>query len=156
MSENNNNFANELTGKYISFYLKDILYCIELSDVLEIINIQHITYLPAMPNYVNGIINLRGKILPVIDMNLRFNQDKTEYTDKTCIVVIAINDVHIGLIVDSVYEVVTSDSTEYTEIPSFDNINHKRYLNNIIKYNNLSILNINCKEVLDIIIEKNV
>lgn len=150
MNNNSNNSVNELTGKYISFYLKDMLYCIELSDVLEIINILHITYLPGMPKYVNGIINLRGKILPVIDMNLRFNRSKTEFTDKTCIIVITIENIHVGLIVDSVYEVVTSDISASTSIPSFDGTNHSQYLNNIIQCKGLSILNINCKEVLDI------
>lgn len=96
--------------KYLTFSLGEEVYGIDIRVVIEIIGIQKITVVPEVPDYVRGIINLRGKIIPVVDMRLRFRRDFREYTDRTCIVVIEVNGVLIGLIVDGVSEVL--DITE--------------------------------------------
>lgn len=92
--------------KYLTFSLADEIYGIDIAVVIEIIGIQNITQVPEVPDYVRGIINLRGKIIPVVDMRLRFKRDFREYTDRTCVVVIEVHDVLIGLIVDGVAEVL--------------------------------------------------
>lgn len=93
--------------KYLTFSLGDEVYGIEIRVVIEIIGIQVITEVPEVPEYVRGIINLRGKIIPVVDMRLRFRREFREYNDRTCVVVIEVGDVLIGLIVDRVSEVLT-------------------------------------------------
>lgn len=91
--------------KYLTFTLEDELYGIDISVVIEIIGILPITAVPEVPPYVKGIINLRGKIIPVVDMRLRFRRTPREYTDRTCVIVIEADGVLVGLIIDGVSEV---------------------------------------------------
>ena len=94
-----------MRGKYLTFKVEDGEYGIEISYVTEIIGVQDITRVPNTYEYVKGIINLRGTIVPIIDMRLRFGLPEIEYTDRTCIVVLSMDEVNIGLIVDEVQEV---------------------------------------------------
>ncbi len=114
------NQHSELEDRYLLFYIQDMLYSVELRYVIEIIAVQTATHLPNLPVYIKGIINLRGKVIPVIDMRLKLGLPEREYDDKTCIVVIDISDIHIGLIVDSVSEVVTISEAQISDTPSGD------------------------------------
>ncbi len=91
--------------KYLTFHLAKEDYGIEIRFVTEIIGIQRITKVPDMPDFVRGVINLRGKIIPVIDVRTRFRLEPKEYDDRTCIIVVNINDMAVGLVVDEVSEV---------------------------------------------------
>jgi purine-binding chemotaxis protein CheW len=93
-------------GKYLTFSMGKEEYGIEIRNVTEIIGIQNITDLPDMPNYVKGVINLRGKVIPVMDVRLRFGLVERAYDERTCIIVVNIRNAAVGLIVDSVSEVV--------------------------------------------------
>ncbi len=108
----------ELDGRYLLFYIADTLYGVPLSLVLEIMNIQHITKIPNTANYVKGVINLRGKIIPVLDMRLKLKMEERPYDDKTSIIISDINDIRIGIIVDGVSEVVTVDPEHITAPPT--------------------------------------
>ena len=92
-------------GKYLTFLVADVGYGIEISYVVEIISVQEITMVPHTHNYVKGIINLRGTVVPVVDMGLRFDQGEIEYTEKTCIIVLNMDDMSVGIIVDGVQDV---------------------------------------------------
>ena len=92
--------------KYLTFIVDGETYGIEIRHVTEIIGLQKITPVPDLPDFVRGIINLRGKIIPVMDMRLRFNKPLKEYHERTCIIVVDFRELSIGLIVDSVAEVV--------------------------------------------------
>lgn len=105
-------------GKFLTFNMGNEFYGIEIKYVTEIIGLQPITEIPEMPEYIKGIINLRGKIIPVMDVRLRFKKPYREYNDRTCIVVIEIKDVSIGLIVDSVSEVISIPDEEIVAPPS--------------------------------------
>lgn len=94
-------------GKYMTFYCEDECYGISLKCVSEIIGIQPITEVPEVEDYIIGLINLRGKILPVVDVRIRFGKEPMEYNDRTCIIVIEVKDIVIGLIVDTIAEVVS-------------------------------------------------
>jgi purine-binding chemotaxis protein CheW len=94
-------------GKFLTFSLGNEFYGLEIRFVTEIIGIQPITEVPELPEYVKGIINLRGKIIPVMDVRLRFRKPFREYNDRTCVVVVDIKDTSVGLIVDSVSEVLS-------------------------------------------------
>jgi len=93
-------------GKYLTFKVGDEEYGIDIRNVTEIIGIQNITELPDTPPYVKGVINLRGKVIPVVDVRLRFHIEELAYNDRTCIVVVNMNEMSVGLIVDTVSEVM--------------------------------------------------
>lgn len=93
-------------GKYLTFSLGEEYYAIEIKYVTEIIGMQPISEIPELPDYVKGIINLRGKIIPVMDVRLRFKKPWVPYNDRTCVIVIEIAAIAIGLIVDLVSEVL--------------------------------------------------
>lgn len=73
---------DDLSGRYLTFYIDDTFYGIELLHILEIISIQSITSVPSLPHYYKGLINLRGKVVPVIDVRLKFNQEERAYDEK--------------------------------------------------------------------------
>jgi len=92
--------------KYLTFVLNREEYGIEIKHVIEIIGIQNITSVPDMPSYIKGVINLRGKVIPVMDVRMRFNISEQAYNERTCIIVITVNEQLVGLIVDEVSEVL--------------------------------------------------
>jgi len=98
---------NEDTQKdqYLTFRMGDEDYGIEIRHVIEIVGIQKITEVPDMPDFVKGVINLRGQVIPVIDVRTRFQMPPRDYDDRTCVIVVNINETNVGLIVDTVSEV---------------------------------------------------
>lgn len=97
------------TNKYLTFLSNDLIYGIKIENVTEIITNYSITKLPMVPNYVQGIINLRGQIIPVIDIRLRMNKLASE-THYPCIIIIEINSISIGILVDSVLQVLNLEN----------------------------------------------
>jgi purine-binding chemotaxis protein CheW len=108
-----------LKGKYLIFSLDKELYGIEIRYITEIIGLQPITAIPGMPEYIKGITNLRGKIIPVIDARLRFKKEARKYNDRTCIIVLDTNDMSVGLIVDSVSEVLSMQDGDISLPPKY-------------------------------------
>lgn len=96
---------DSMSGKFLTFEVDDGDYGIEISYVTEIIEMQDITPVPHTPAFIKGITNLRGTIAPVIDLRLRFGHTETTYTDRTCIVVLGMGEMSIGVIVDEVQDV---------------------------------------------------
>lgn len=92
--------------KYVTFKSGNEYYGIKIDYVNEIIVFQEITEIPESEDYIKGLINLRGKIIPVVDVRLRFRQEPIEYNDRTCIIVLNVNDTVVGLIVEKIAEVV--------------------------------------------------
>lgn len=135
-------------GKYLIFSIDDENYGIEIQYVTEIIGIQTITEVPGLPDYVKGIINLRGKIIPVMDVRLRFNKETREYNDRTCIIVVDIQGMSVGLIVDSVSEVVTINDSDISEVPHMNQSYKNRYVKNIGKIGNEVRLLLDCDKLL--------
>ena len=109
-----------LKGKYLIFSMGNEMYGMEIRHITEIIGIQPITEIPEMPEYVKGITNLRGKIIPVIDARLRFKKAVREYDGRTCIIVIDTNEMSIGLIVDSVSEVLSMKDEDIEPPPDIN------------------------------------
>jgi len=97
------------TNKYLTFLSNDLIYGIKIENVTEIITNYSITKLPMVPNYVQGIINLRGQIIPVVDIRLRMNKLASE-TPYPCIIIIEINSISIGILVDSVLQVLNLEN----------------------------------------------
>jgi len=92
--------------KYLTFQLGDEQYGIEIRHVTEVVGLQKITSVPDMPEFVKSVINLRGQVIPVMDVRTRFRMPAREYDDRTCVVVVNIQDTAIGLVVDEVEEVL--------------------------------------------------
>jgi len=136
-------------GKFLTFSVGREAYGIEIKFVTEIIGIQDITEVPELPSYVKGIINLRGKIIPVIDVRLRFKKEPKEYNDRTCIVVIDIKEVSVGLIVDNVAEVINIDDSNIVPPPDIKTGFHNRYVRGIGKVGNQVKLLLDCDKLLN-------
>ena len=103
-------------GKYVTFKSGNEYFGLKIQYVNEIIVFQEITKIPESEDYIKGLINLRGKIIPVIDVRLRFKQEPFEYTDRTCIIVVNVKSITVGLIVEKIAEVV--EIPEENVIPS--------------------------------------
>lgn len=97
---------DEQKGKYMTFKSGREYFGLKIQYVFEIIQMQSITSIPETEDYIKGLINLRGKVIPVIDMHLRFHQEPFEYNDRTCIIVLNVNSIVVGLIVEQIAEVV--------------------------------------------------
>lgn len=97
--------GNSQENKYLLFHIGDEMYGIGIMHVTDIIELQKITSVPDMPEYIKGVINLRGKVIPVMDLRLRFAMPARDYDDRTCIIIIQVNEISVGLIVDTVSEV---------------------------------------------------
>lgn len=107
---------NSQKDKYVTFKSGDEYFGLKIEYVNEIIVFQEITEVPESEDYMKGLINLRGKIIPVIDVRLRFKQEPFEYNDRTCIIVVNVKGVIVGLIVEKIAEVV--EITEENILPS--------------------------------------
>lgn len=107
-----------MNGRYITFAVDREIYGIEIRYVTEIVGLQPISKLPEVPDHIKGIINLRGKIIPVVDMRLKFKKEPAEYNDRTCIIVIDTQDISAGLIVDEVSEVIAIGDGDISPPPS--------------------------------------
>ena len=105
-------------GKYMTFKSGAEYFGIELKYINEIIGIQPITAIPEVEDYIKGLINLRGKIIPVIDVRIRFRQEPLEYNDRTCVIIIDVKDIVVGLIVETISGVVTIDDSNIEPPPS--------------------------------------
>lgn len=120
-------------GKFLTFMLKGEEYGVEILTVREIIGIIDITSVPQTPPYVKGVINLRGKVIPIIDLRLKFKIEETEYTNETCIIVVDVNNILMGIVVDTVSEVINIDSADVEPAPSFGEKINTEYIMGIGK-----------------------
>ncbi|MDF3004495.1 MAG: CheW protein [Oscillospiraceae bacterium] len=136
-----------LKGKYLIFLIGKELYGMDIRYITEIVGIQPITELPEMPEYIRGITNLRGKIIPVMDARCRFKKALREYDDRTCIIVIETGNIAIGLIVDSVTEVMTMDDKNIVPPPEIK-MEKRQYIKGIGNTDGNVKLLIDCKKLL--------
>ncbi len=135
--------------KFLTFFVGHEEYAIEIRYVTEIIGgIQTITEVPEMPDYIRGIINLRGKIIPVMDVNVRFRKEPNPYDDRTCIIVIDIDDLSVGLIVDNVAEVLSIAEENIVDPPDTRSGSHNRCIKGIGKVDSTVKLILDCKILL--------
>ena len=116
--------VGRLNGKYLTFNLQAESYGIDVLKVREIIRLTTITAVPQMPAHIRGVINLRGKIIPVMDLRIRFEFNSAANTEQTCIIVVQVKlpdgkATHMGLVVDGVEEVINIAESDIEETPSF-------------------------------------
>jgi purine-binding chemotaxis protein CheW len=106
-------------GKYLTFVLAEEEYGLEILKVREIIGMMDITAVPRTPDFVKGVINLRGKVIPVVDLRLKFGMSEVERTEETCVIVVNVGDVEMGIIVDKVSEVLDIVAEDIEDSPAF-------------------------------------
>jgi purine-binding chemotaxis protein CheW len=136
-SESNAAVADDRAGKYLTFRLGKEDFAIQVLKVREIVGIQDITSVPQMPAYVKGVINLRGKVISVVDLRLKFGLAEREYTQRTCIIVVQVQSggvaIQTGVIVDEVSEVLNLVSNEIEDTPDFGEAVETTYLLGVAK-----------------------
>lgn len=137
-----------LKGRFLSFSFGEEVFALEIKYVTEIIGMQQITPVPEVPDYLKGIINLRGKVIPVVDMRIRFKKPTADYTDRTCIIVVDIEDTSVGLIVDNVEEVLSIADESIVPPPDSKTGVQNRYIKGIGIVDNKVILLLDCARLL--------
>ena len=143
--------AKAKPGKYLTFRLGRESYGVEVLKIREIIRLVDITAVPQMPDYISGVINLRGKVIPVLDPRLRFRLSEIANTERTCIVVVQVNlpsgaRPYMGLIVDAVEEVVHVAAADIEETPDFGTQLDTEYLLGMAKIKGVvkTLLDLDC------------
>lgn len=121
-------------GKFLTFFLDKEEYGIEILKVQEIIGVMPITNVPGMPNYIKGVINLRGRIIPVIDLRLKLSMPEAKFSDETCFIVVKSKNISVGIIVDRVSEVTDISGEDIEESNDLALINSE-YITGISKSN---------------------
>lgn len=139
-------------GKYLTFVLAKEDYGIPILKVREIIKLLEITSIPKTPGYIKGVINLRGKIIPIMDLRLKFGLEEKEYNERTCIVVVEVtlNETHklMGLIVDTVSEVVNLATDQIELPPEYGYQNNQGFLIGVGKVKDRVILLLDIEQIL--------
>ena len=140
---------DDLANISLTFYVGDTLYGLPLSNVLEIISVQPIATVPGVPAYVKGIINLRGGIVPVVDIRLKFGREEKEYDDLTSIIITELRDMTVGIIVDRVSNVVSLENLDMSSLPEFNNVNANRYMTSVARLGTELLMNLDCETILE-------
>lgn len=137
--------------KYLIFSIGKEYYGIDIEYVIEIIGIEPITEVPELPTYIKGVINLRGKIIPVMDVRVKFKKEEKEYDDRTCVIVVEIGSICIGLIIDTVVEVASIEESSISPPPrtSCNRDTSNKYIKGIGEVQNGVRLLIDCQKLLE-------
>ncbi len=151
-----NSDLSKLCGKYLIFTIDDEEYGIAISKVREIIGYTNISPLPDTPEYVKGIINLRGKVIPIIGLASKFNLPSAKITDQTCIIILEINTKDnnvqtIGIIVDKVLEVVDIEESQIEVLPHLENDTEIDFILGIAKTESSTRILLDIDNILEIL-----
>lgn len=136
-----------LNGKILTFDIDGQSYGVEIMYTIEIISMQSITAVPDIPDYIKGIINSRGKVIPVIDVGMRFAKAEKPHDERTCIVVVEVKDITVGLIVERIDEVITISEENMVTMPEFENINANRFVKMLGKVDDQVKMVLDCEKL---------
>ena len=139
----------ELAGKYLTFRLSNEDYGIEILKVVEIIQMQEVTSVPQTPHFVRGVINLRGKVIPVIELRVKFGMETEEDTNDTCIIVVNVGNMQMGIVIDEVSEVLNITGGEIEAAPQFGSGVATEFILGMAKTENAVKILIDIERVLD-------
>lgn len=144
IDELNQEVKDVLEARYLLFHIDEMVYGVSLVFALEILQIQQPTKIPNVGGAIKGIINLRGKVVPVLDVRLKFGLPEIEYTDKTCIIILENDGMQVGLIVDSVREVASIRDEELAPPPTGNGFTDK-FLSSVAEIDDQLVLNLDFK-----------
>lgn len=133
-----------LASMFLTFRLGNEFYGIEVRYVIEIVGMQRITEVPDMPAFVKGVVNLRGQVIPVLDMRIRFHMESCSYDERTCIIVVSINGMQVGLVVDTISEVRNIEEKQISPPPS----NSPPYIHGMAKLGDLVVILLEGQRIL--------
>lgn len=133
--------------KYLSFEVNHELYAMEILDVKEIIAMMKFTQVPKMPNFVKGVINLRGLIIPIIDIRLKFDMEELEYNERTSIIIGIIDDDYVGFVVDRTADVLNIMPEEMSAPPKFGTAIDTDFLKSMAKTHNGVVMIVDIKKI---------
>jgi len=139
---------DDMANKYLTFALGKEEFGIEICYVTEIVGMQKITAVPDFPDSFEGITNLRGRIIPIMNIRKCFKKEVVEYNDRTCIIILDINNVAFGVIVDMVSEVIEIPAENIAEPPKFSASASNRYVKGVAKTGDTIKLILDCKKIL--------
>ena len=152
--ESNSAVMVDRAGKYLTFELKGEIYGLEILKVQEIIGMMNVTRVPKTPEFIRGVINLRGKVIPVVDLRLKFGMETKEDTERTCIIVVqfqnAATAMTMGIIVDEVKEVINIESGLIEDTPSFGADTNTDFILGVGKVNQKVVMLLDVDKVLSI------
>ena len=154
-TENNTNIEEDIEEtvnevQLVAFKLLDEEYGVSILNVQEIRDMTDITRVPYAPDYIKGVINLRGSVLPVIDLKKRIGLADAPYTPKTRIIIMKLQDISIGMIVDAVTEVLTVDGNHAAPPKSISNDARNKYINGIGNVDGRVVIMLNLDEIVDL------
>ena len=149
MSEVQNTDFSVTGGELLLFLIDNCTYGIEIQYITEIIEIEQITVIPKVPDYIKGVINLRGKVVPIMSVRRRFGKEEIPYDARTCIIVIEWQGTSVGLIVDRVREVVSISPDQISETPNFKNVNSNKYIKSVIESGDEIRLLLDCQRIIE-------
>ena len=132
----------------MTFHIGDQIYGIEIQNVLEIIEMQHITKIPHVPSYIKGIINVRSKVVPIVDIRTRFGKPEIPYTSRTCIIIVTVDDDSVGIIVDRVADVEDIHSGDISATPETRNVNTNSFIQYMIRSDDIVKLILDVEKLL--------
>lgn len=141
-------------GKYLTFLLEDENYGFPIMKVKEIIGLMDITPVPKAPEFVKGVINLRGKIIPIMDLRAKFNMTENAYDEKTCIIVVEVimkgTESLVGIVVDTVAEVINFLAEDIEQPPQYGSQDENGFLTGIGKLKDRVVMLLNIDKIVDL------
>ena len=144
----NNNVATEESLQVVAFKLRNEEYGVSILNVQEIRNLTDITRVPFAQDFIKGVINLRGSVLPVIDLKQRLGLEETPYTDDTRIVTVTVDDLHVGMLVDAVTEVLTLTAKPIDAKKAVNGKELTKFLSGIGNIDGRLIIMLNLEEII--------
>lgn len=138
-----------LKDRYLTFELDNQTFAVAMEYVVDIINILPVTKVPNCPEFVMGITNLRGKVIPIVDLRLRFGKEKTEYTARTCLIVLELKNISVGFVIDRVLEALTIAEKLISPPPGFSKNLENRFISGIANHENGVVMILDCNIVFD-------
>jgi len=142
------------SGKFLTFKLGEETYAVEVLKIKEIIRMQRVTPVPHLPAYMQGIINLRGKVIPVIDLRIKFGLESVEVTERTCVVVVQIilsgdnRPAPVGMIVDAVEEVMNINEEQVEDNPDLGSTLENRFIDGLAKFDDIIVTLLNIDRLI--------
>ena len=149
MKEEKKQELDHNSSRYLTFFVADEQYGLDINSVKEIIASMNITNVPKTPDYIKGVINLRGVVIPVIDVRLKFGLEEKEHDVNTAIIINVIDNVSIGFIVDRVEDVLSLNKSQLTESPKFGTNVDTTFIENVAEVNEDVIMILNLKKIFE-------
>lgn len=144
-------FEDDLSSYYLSFRIAKELFAIEVKNVIEILEVPSITKVPKAPVFMAGVVNLKGRVLPLVDMKIKLGLQKTEFTVDTCVVVLELTIIgrtmQVGVLVDSVSEVMEIQSSDIQPAPGISSKSNLNYIAGIFRKNEDFVMLLNLEEI---------